>query len=169
MSATPPVRRRVHPAVTIRRAQSERRYLNPWQVSWPQPPLHPPLLHHDAVRGSTWTWVDHHHHAPRTAFIPPVSAQQPRMIGHPQAVFSEAGSVRYQPSLSCAQLPPIALGTPPMMPPMTLEERLAQDRLTAFLAGETLPHRPRSILSCPGELTAVVVYGDHVCLICGKA
>ncbi|XP_045110489.1 uncharacterized protein LOC123504200 [Portunus trituberculatus] len=149
MSATPPVRRRVHPAVTIRRAQSERRYLNPWQVSWPQPPLHPPLLHHDPVRGSTWTWVDHHHHAPRTAFIPPVSAQQPCMMGHPQAVFAEAGSVRYQPSLSCAQLPPIALGAPPMLPPMTLEERLAQDRLTAFLAGETLPHRPRSILSCP--------------------
>ena len=162
MSATPPVRRRIHPAVTIRRAQSERRFLSPWQVSWPPPPLHPPVLHHEAVRGSTWTWVDHHH-APLTAFIPPVGAHHPHMIGHSQTVFADGGSVRYKTSLPCAQLPPIALGiASPMLPPLTLEERLAQDRLTALLAGETLPHRPRSILSCPGESFVAVIYGDHV-------
>lgn len=153
MSATPPVPRRVHPAVTIRRAQSERRYLSPWQVqvSWPPTLMHPPLQQPELVRDSTWTWVDHHHHAPRTAFIPPANAHQARMIGHSQTVFSNGGSIGPRPMMPCAQLPPLALGSPPMLPPLTLEGRLAHDRLTAFLARETLPHRPRSILSCPGK------------------
>ncbi|XP_071528900.1 uncharacterized protein [Panulirus ornatus] len=171
MSVTPPTRRRVHPAVTVRRAQSERRYLSPWQASCPAgppPPPPPPIpsFLHPAARGSGWSRMDHHHHhAPRTAFIPPAHPRphQPRMIGQSQMLLGSGmdlwGSVRYRPLplVARAHPPPIALGPPALMlgppplvmPTMTLEDKLAQDRLTAFLAGETPPHRPRSILSCP--------------------
>lgn len=154
---TPPARRRVHPAVAVRRAQSERRYLSPWQAG-----AAPPLLH--VPPGSGWARFEHHH-ATRTAYIPPLHPRlcHPQGVGRPKVVMGVrevwTGTVSYHPcaSMSRAQLPPLALGSPPAVaaphtllpPPITLEDRLAQDRLTAFLAAESLPHRPRSILSCP--------------------
>ncbi|XP_042206842.1 uncharacterized protein LOC121855801 [Homarus americanus] len=162
MSATPPpARRRVE--VTVRRAQSERRYLSPWQASTtPRATLPHPT-----------TFL--HHHAPRTAIIPHVHPcpqhHPPRVAG--QSRFMDLwGSMRYRPlpPVTRAQLPPLALGSPPLtlgsplalgsppimlgqppmvMPAMTLEDRLAQDRLSAYLVGETPPHTPRSILTCP--------------------
>ncbi|XP_047502967.1 uncharacterized protein LOC125048347 [Penaeus chinensis] len=144
---TPPARRRVHPAVAVRRAQSERRYLSPWQAG-----AAPPLLH--VPPGSGWARFEHHH-ATRTAYIPPL---HPRLchsqgVGRPKVVMGVrevwTGTVSYHPcaSMSRAQLPPLALGSPPAVaaphtllpPPITLEDRLAQDRLTAFLAAESLP------------------------------
>lgn len=162
MSATPPPRRRLNPAVTVRRAQSERRQLSPWQLPWsrgrtsagPEAGRAPP----------PWGRVDHHH-TPRTALIPPAL---PRMVGQSQSVLcgggglSPSGSMRHLPTapVPSVQLPPIALGSPPTMlpPPHTLEDRLSQDRLSAFLAGEILPHQPRSILSCPGESNYCSIY-----------
>nr|XP_053642845.1 uncharacterized protein LOC128695917 [Cherax quadricarinatus] len=161
MSATPPARRRSNPAVTVRRAQSERRYLSPWQV--PSRFCIPGGRH-------GWSRVEHHHYAPRTAFIPLAYSRPhpPRMLGQSQMLLGAGsqpwGSMRHRPlpPISHVHLPPIALGSPPLspstlaigappgvMPTMTLEERLSQERVTAFLAGETLPHQPRSILSCP--------------------
>ncbi|KAK4289815.1 hypothetical protein Pmani_037242 [Petrolisthes manimaculis] len=154
MSATPPARRRLNPAVTVRRAQSERRQLSPWQLPWSRGRTSGPETGRDP-RDPPWGRVDHHH-TPRTALIPPAL---PRMVGHSQSVLcgglSPAGSMRHLPMapVPSVQLPPIALGSPPTMlpPPHTLEDRLSQDRLSAFLAGEILPHQPRSILSCPGD------------------
>lgn len=173
----------------MRRAQSERRYLSPWQASCPAGPQHHtcpaghpfpacPAGHtnlsflHQGPRGpSGWSRVDLHHYAPRTAFIPPAHPRPypPRMVGQSPILLGGAldlwGSMRYRPlpPISHAQLPPLALGSRPLAPPspmvlptVTLEERLAQDRLAAFLAGESSPHRPRSILSCPGKLPCFI-------------
>lgn len=171
---TPPARRRVHPAVAVRRAQSERRYLSPWQAG-----AAPPLLH--VPPGSGWARFEHHH-ATRTAYIPPLHPRlcHPQGVGRPKVVMGVrevwTGTVSYHPcaSMSRAQLPPLALGSPPAVaaphtllpPPITLEDRLAQDRLTAFLAAESLPHRPRSILSCPGRRPRRRTFGPGSWLYC---
>ncbi|XP_066973611.1 uncharacterized protein [Macrobrachium rosenbergii] len=182
MSTPPPRRRRISSLVTVRRAQSERRYLSPWQQSahatcsrfW-QPILYPsPSAGHlsafpPLLSPKGWHRIDHrlehHHHAPRTALIPPVPprSHQPHMIGRSQLVLNGDlwGSVKHRsrvPFMHHAQLPPLALGSPPplmavppmVVPPGNLQEKLAQDRLTAFLSGDsTSTYKPRSILSCP--------------------
>ncbi|XP_068218543.1 LOW QUALITY PROTEIN: uncharacterized protein [Palaemon carinicauda] len=181
MSTPPPRRRRISSLVTVRRAQSERRYLSPWQsthspctkfwhpILYPSPSVAPLSAFPPLVNPKGWARIDHrldhHHHAPRTALIPPVPprSQQPHMIGRSQLVLSGDlwGSVRHRskmPFMPAAQLPPLALGSPPplmavppmVMAPVNLQEKLAQDRLTAFLSEDSSStFKPRSILSCP--------------------
>ncbi|XP_076045508.1 uncharacterized protein LOC143027807 [Oratosquilla oratoria] len=169
MSATPPPRRR-NPRVTVRRVQSERRYLSPWEVhAAPTPSLtiHSHILfqqqqQHLASRvalSSSSSFREEHHHATRTALIPPPPGAGPLMIGYSQFVLTSpeppwAPPLPRGPPLGCfpsqVQMQPFhdpGSHPPQLQEPVSLEEDLMNDRLAAFVYSPA--HRPRSILSCP--------------------
>ncbi|CAL4080518.1 unnamed protein product [Meganyctiphanes norvegica] len=139
------------PVVRIRRVQSERLPLHPWLGSASgAPPALPPPRHHD--------YHQLHHHAPKTAVIPPM-APRPLTSRLPTIRSPTPGS-----SQIWAQLPQLALGSPPPKAPagvgmgvpapppgapLTLRDQLAQDKLLQLLQEEPALIRPKSAASCP--------------------